>query len=43
MDKMDDEMKNQFDALAILWKGAWEQFNERILLDIFKNRMIFCG
>lgn len=26
---MDDKIKNRFDSLAILWKGAWEQFNER--------------
>lgn len=29
MDKMDTETKNKFDALAVLWKGAWDQFNER--------------
>lgn len=26
---MTSEEKNQFDAIAALWKGAWEQFNER--------------
>lgn len=26
---MDDKTRNQFESLATLWKGAWEQFNER--------------
>lgn len=26
---MDDKTKNRFESLAILWKGAWDQFNER--------------
>lgn len=26
---MDTETKSRFDAIAALWKGAWEQFNER--------------
>lgn len=26
---MDEKTKNRFDSLASLWKGAWEQFNER--------------
>lgn len=26
---MDDKIKNRFDSISTLWKGAWEQFNER--------------
>jgi len=26
---MEPEEKNQFDSLATLWQGAWNQFNER--------------
>ena len=26
---MDSPVKNQYDSISTLWKGAWDQFNER--------------
>ena len=30
---MDEESKKKFDSLAILWKGAWDNFHERTKYD----------